>query len=120
MGAKPRSAELGKKEEALHFFGYATRLDLDNYNRNTTEGLHLTSIAAAWVTIVFGFGGLHTENGTICIAPHLPAGWSSYSFRFLAGDGVVQVKVDQTGVSLSMMEGSHARVKLFGEWKDIQ
>ena len=87
---------LGRDQAAAHFFSFATRLDPDNYNRNTTEVLHLTSIAAALVTIVFGFGGLHTENGTICIAPHLPAGRSSYSFRFLVGDGVVQVKVDQT------------------------
>ena len=110
---------LGRDQAAADFFSFATRLDLDNYNRNTTEGLHLTSIAAAWVTIVFGFGGLHTENGTICIAPHLPEGWNSYSFRFLAGDGVVLVKVNREGISLSMIEGSRARIRLFGQWKEI-
>lgn len=110
---------LGRDQAAADFFSFATRLDLDNYNRNTAEGLHLTSIAAAWVTIVFGFGGLHTEQGAICIAPHLPAGWSGYSFRFLAGDGVVQARVDRQGVSLSMLRGAKARVKLFGVWKEI-
>ena len=110
---------LGRDRAAADFFSFATRLDLDNYNRNTAEGLHLTSIAAAWVTIVFGFGGLHTENGMICIAPHLPAGWAGYSFRFLAGDGVVLVRVDQDGVKLSMLSGTQARIRLFGQEKEI-
>ena len=110
---------LGRDRVAADFFSFATRLDLDNYNRNTAEGLHLTSIAAAWVTIVFGFGGLHTENGMICIAPHLPAGWTGYSFRFLAGDGVVLVRVDQDGVKLSMLSGTQARIRLFGQEKEI-
>ena len=46
------AAELDKMDEAVRFFGYATRLDLDNYNRNTREGLHITSIAMAWANRV--------------------------------------------------------------------
>ncbi|MBR2287312.1 MAG: hypothetical protein IJ865_03650, partial [Clostridia bacterium] len=53
-------------------------------------------------------------------APHLPEGWDSYSFRFLAGDGVVLAHVDKAGVSLSMLQGTGAKVKLFGEWKEIR
>lgn len=110
---------LGRDKTAADFFSFATRMDLDNYNRNTTEGLHLTSIAAAWVTIVYGFGGLYTEGDTVCIAPHLPEGWEKYTFRFLAGDGVVKVSVDRKGCQLSMAEGTHARIKLYGDWKEI-
>ena len=34
------AAELGRPEEAFDFFRFATRIDLDNYNRNTAEGIH--------------------------------------------------------------------------------
>ena len=37
-------------------------MDLDNYNRNTEEGLHTTSIAAAWMNIVYGFGGMRSDD----------------------------------------------------------
>lgn len=110
---------LGRDKAAADFFSFATRMDLDNYNRNTTEGLHLTSIAAAWVTIVYGFGGLYTEGDTVCIAPHLPEGWQSYSFRFLAEDGVVKVHMTGDGCQLSMAEGTNARIRLYGEWREI-
>ena len=111
---------LGRDKAAEEFFSFATRLDLDNYNRNTSEGLHLTSIVAAWLTIVYGFGGLRTEGDTICIAPHLPEGWTGYTFRFQAGDGVVKATVTDKGCQLSMVEGTAARVKLNGVWTDIK
>ncbi len=56
------AAQLKKKKEAFDFFGFATRMDLDNYNRNTEEGLHTTSIAAAWMNIVYGFGGMRSDD----------------------------------------------------------
>ena len=46
------ASQLKKDDEAYDFFGFATRLDLDNYNRNTNQGIHTTSIAAAWMNIV--------------------------------------------------------------------
>ncbi len=73
--------ELGKEEEALSFFGFATRLDLDDYNRNTKEGLHMTSIAAAWMNIVYGYLGLRSDKEKLSLSPALPKRWSHYSVR---------------------------------------
>ena len=64
-------------EEAVRFFGYATRLDLDNYNRNTREGLHVTSIAMAWANIVYGFAGLRSDGDLLFFAPRMPSVMSS-------------------------------------------
>ena len=51
------ACRLGRMQKAEDYFGFATRMDLDDYNRNTCEGLHTTSIAGAWMNIVYGFGG---------------------------------------------------------------
>ncbi|MCH3909393.1 MAG: family 65 glycosyl hydrolase [Bacilli bacterium] len=75
--------EIGKDDEALSFFGFATRLDLDDYNRNTSEGLHMTSIAAAWMNIVYGFLGLRSDRTPLAINPKLPKRWSHYSVRLM-------------------------------------
>jgi maltose phosphorylase len=55
-------------------------MDLDNYNRNTGEGLHTTSIAAAWVNIVYGFGGLRSDGEVLSFRPSIPSGWTYYRF----------------------------------------
>lgn len=73
--------ELGKEKEALDFFGFATRLDLDDYNRNTSEGLHMTSIAAAWMNIVYGYLGLRSDKEELSVNPSLPSRWKHYSVK---------------------------------------
>lgn len=95
------AAELGKYEEAFRFFGFATRMDLDNYNRNTSEGLHTTSIAAAWMNIVYGFGGLRSDGDTLVFNPMLPEQWKAYEFRLRYRDVRIRVRVTPEELSFS-------------------
>ncbi len=91
------AAELGKMDEAIDFFGYATRLDLDNYNRNTREGLHITSIAMAWANIVYGFAGLRSDGDRLHFAPGLPARWKRLCFSIAYRGRVLQIGMTQEG-----------------------
>lgn len=100
---------------AFDFFGFATRMDLDNYNRNTCDGLHLASIAAAWVTIVYGFAGLRTDGPALSLRPSLPAQWTRYAFRFLAEESVVYAEVDADGCRLSLVSGKPVAILLNGQ-----
>ncbi|GFP78456.1 glycoside hydrolase family 65 protein [Clostridium fungisolvens] len=108
------ASELDKHEEAFSFFNFATRMDLDNYNRNTNEGLHTTSIAAAWVNIVYGFGGLKSDGDKIELNPSIPKVWNSYSFRMLYKGTVVEILVDKTDVRASVIEGTEVTINVYG------
>lgn len=108
------AAELGLREDTLRFFAFATRLDLDNYNRNTNEGLHLSSVAAAWMTIIQGFGGARYENGQLSLRPWLPRQWQRFSFSMQARSSLVRVDVSAHGVSLAC-EGEAIPVRLYGK-----
>ncbi|OHB60492.1 MAG: glycoside hydrolase [Planctomycetes bacterium GWF2_42_9] len=89
------AAELGKHKEAYKFFAHATRLDLDDYNRNAWAGLHITSMAGAWMNIVQGFGGMRTDGNTLSFAPSIPAKWKAFSFKILYNDTVLEVRIDR-------------------------
>lgn len=108
------ASELKRHREAFRFFGFAARLDLDNYNNNTAEGLHLTSIAAAWVTIVFGFGGLRTDGDLPALAPSIPAAWKGYHFCLTAGGGTLRVDVSRETVTLSLVKGEPVKLLVYG------
>jgi len=95
------ACELGKSDEAFSFFAFATRMDLDNYNRNTAEGLHTTSIAAAWMNIVYGFGGLRSDSGGLILNPSLPRQWTGYEFRIFYRGAHIRVKVSDGEAALS-------------------
>ena len=108
------AAELGKMDEAVRFFGYATRLDLDNYNRNTREGLHVTSIAMAWANIVYGFAGLRSDGELIRFAPRLPERWKQLEFSVLYRGRVILVQMDRAGTLFRIKEGEPLKVQIYG------
>lgn len=108
------AARLGRMDKAEAYFRFATRMDLDNYNRNTREGLHTTSIAGGWMNIVYGFGGLRSDGEVLSLSPRIPSGWKGYSFSLLAGGGVLRVKVRQGSVTLARESGAPLEILLWG------
>ena len=107
------AAELDKMEEAESFFGYATRLDLDNYNRNTREGLHITSIALAWINIVYGFAGLRSDGGQLRFSPRLPARWTKLTFSILYRGRVIRVGMDGEKTSFVLTQGDPLTLQIY-------
>ena len=109
------AAELGQMEAATDFFGYATRLDLDNYNRNTREGLHTTSIAMAWVNIVYGFAGLRSDGGLMRFAPRLPARWDRLRFSLVWRDRVLGLEMQKNQTLFTLRRGEPLELLVYGK-----
>lgn len=107
--------ELGKEKEGFDFFGFATRLDLDNYNRNTNEGLHLTSIAAAWMNIVYGFAGMRSDGDILTFKPFIPEKWEEYSFKINYLASLLEIKINKDNSVLKIIEGDMLEIKFNGE-----
>jgi len=107
------AAELGLHKEAYEFSHYATRLDLDNYNRNSGEGLHTTSIAAAWMNIVFGYGGLRTDGPALTFRPSCPAAWKSFAFRLRYRGSLLEVCSTGEQASFRVVEGQPLTIKIY-------
>jgi len=113
------ASELGYEKQADDFFGFATRLDLDDYNRNTCEGLHMTSIAAAWMNIVYGFLGLRSDTEELSIAPKLPAKWQSYSVNLLYQNKHLRVEVNKDKLVFSLDSDKPVNLKIYGKNMEI-
>lgn len=107
------AAQLGKAEEAFDFFKFATRMDLDNYNRNSGEGLHTTSIAAAWMNIVYGFGGLRSDGEILSLAPSIPKQWEGYKFHIVYDDEIICVEVKKDHVRLRTLNGTEIKLCIY-------
>lgn len=113
------ASELGKEQEAYQFFEFATRMDLDNFNRNTREGLHTTSIASAWMNIVYGFGGVRTDGKELILSPTIPEKWKSYTFKITYQKRLIQVKVDRMTVKISLLKGDILKAQIYNELTEI-
>lgn len=109
------ASQLKKKEEAYRFFQFATRMDLDNYNRNSGEGIHTTSIAAAWMNIVYGFGGLRSDGDELVLSPSIPEQWNKYCFRIVYQGEIVEVQVEKEAVRLKCLSDGTVSLCLYGQ-----
>ena len=109
------AAELGKLDEAYTFFAYGARMDLDNYNRNTDQGLHVTSAAGVWASMIFGFGGMRTDGDVLSFQPTLPDVWKAYRFRVRYQDALIEVRVNHERVEFQVISGPAVTVKVYGE-----
>lgn len=94
------AAKIGDEKRAYEFYLRTARLDLDDYNNDTRDGLHITSMAGTWLSIVKGFAGMRVNNGVISFKPFLPEKWKSFSFKIRFRGDVLQVKVDENGIDI--------------------
>jgi len=101
---------------AYEMYLRTARLDLDDYNNEVDEGLHITSMAGTWLAIVEGFGGMRIKDGIICIDPTIPDKWNSYSFNIRFRGNLLNFQISQKGTTVFNKQGGEISV-IIGENK---
>ena len=109
------AAELGMEEKALEMYERTARLDLDNYNNDTDDGLHITSMTGSWLAIVQGFAQMKTDHDHLGFAPFLPKTWSRYAFHINYRGRLLFVSVNESTVTLKKISGEALPIKVYGK-----
>lgn len=109
------AAKLGDLDRAYEFYLRTSRLDLDDYNNDTEDGLHITSMAGTWLSVVEGFGGMRIKNNQLHLHPVLPKKWKSYAFKIGFRQAIITVKVNQEQVSLTNESKQALTLNIFGK-----
>ncbi len=107
------AAELGMEEKAYEMYTRTARLDLDNYNNDTEDGLHITSMTGSWLGIVQGFAGMKTFNEELSFAPFIPAAWDRYTFNINYREHHLTIEVNKDEVSISQT-GPGMKLNVYG------
>ena len=94
------AAKIGDYEKAYEMYLRTSRLDIDDYNHEAHEGLHITSMAGTWMSIVEGFGGKRVHDGQLFLNPIIPQQWQEYSFRISFMGNDLEVVVNAKEVSI--------------------
>src|SRR5262249_3920781 len=75
LPAGPRAGvapEVGPLERAYDYLGEPALLDLEDLEHNVRDGVHIASLAGAWIAPVAGLGGMRAPGGALSFAPRLP------------------------------------------------
>jgi maltose phosphorylase len=109
------AADLEREEKAYQLYLRTARLDLDNYNTDTDDGLHITSMAGTWMSIVKGFAGFEVKDGQVQFRPFLPAAWEGFEFMIMFRGRRIKVEVDQKKASFSLETGEDLKIKVYDQ-----
>jgi maltose phosphorylase len=109
-----QAAALGRMEQAYTFYLRTSRLDLDDYNKEVHEGLHITSMAGTWMSIVEGFGGMRVKNNQLHFEPRIPEQWKGYSFKVNFRNAIVKIEVNHQETKVSVEGNQKVEVIING------
>jgi len=104
------SVRIGELDKSYDYFLRASRLDLDDYNNELNQGLHITSMAGAWMSIVEGFGGVKIKNNFLHINSEIPRKWKKYSFKINFRKRTIQIEVSSSKVDVKLIKGKELEV----------
>jgi maltose phosphorylase len=113
------AAKLGDEDRAYEFYLRTARLDLDNYNNDTEDGCHITSMAGTWMSVVEGFGGMRVKNGLLHFDPFLPKKWQSFSFHINFRNILLEVTVSSGHVKIQNKSDQEVKVSVYNQEQNI-
>ena len=96
--------------KAYDYFVRASRLDLDDYNKEIKQGLHITSMGGTWMSIVEGFAGLKIINDKVYLNTKIPKQWESYSFKVNLKNRKIEIKVNHELTSVKLISGDKINI----------
>ena len=120
------AAEVGHLDLAHDYIGEAALMDLHDLEHNTRDGVHIASLAGAWLAIVAGLGGLRDHGEELSFAPRLPdrisrlrfavlwrglrlqvtAGAGEATYLLRDGDGPASIRLQHHGEPITVTTGA--------------
>ena len=109
------ASAIGYKAKAYELYLRTARLDLDDYNNDTADGCHITSMGGTWMAFVKGFGGMRVKDGKVSLSPFIPDNWGSYSFRINFRNTILKINVTKEKVSIENLSEKELTLILYNQ-----
>jgi len=109
------AAEVGHLELAYAYFAEAALMDLGDLEHNTRDGLHIASLAGAWIAAVAGFGGMRDHDGDLSFTPRLPERLTRLAFGVCFRDRRLRIEVRPNQACYSLLQGPPLEITHHGE-----
>ena len=107
------AAKVGYFEKAYNFYLSASRLDLDDYNNDTKDGLHITSMGGTWMSVVYGFGGMRVRNEKLSFSPFVPKHWKSFSFKIKFRQHLLKITMSSDKIQIYNESDTSLHITLY-------
>ncbi len=113
------AAKIGYHQKSYEMYLRTSRLDLDDYNNDTEDGLHITSMGGTWMAFVMGFGGVRAHNNKLILNPFLPSNWKSYQFRIDFRGAHLSLKKEKEKLTVINYSKTAVQIEIWGNPFDL-
>jgi alpha,alpha-trehalose phosphorylase len=100
------AADAGHLRLAFDYAAEAALVDLHDSHRNTSDGLHVASLAGTWIALVMGFGGMRDLGETLTFRPRLPDALTRLAFTIRHRGRCLHVEVTTDTAKYSLTGGT--------------
>jgi len=113
------ASRINRIDKAYELYLRTARLDIDDINKEVKEGLHITSMAGTWLSIVEGFAGLKVKQQKLYIDPLIPEAWEMYSFMIRFRNNLLKISISKGKAEVENQSGKRVCINVGGEEKGI-
>jgi alpha,alpha-trehalose phosphorylase len=96
------AADAGFTRLAFDYAAEAALMDLDDFEHNARDGLHVASLGGTWMAFVVGLGGMRDQGDVLAFTPRLPDGLTRMTFSVLHRGICLRVDVSQCEARYSL------------------
>ena len=90
-------------------------MDLHDLEHNTRDGVHIASLAGAWLAAVAGLGGMRDHDGFLSFAPKLPPRLERLAFGLRFRGRLLKVEATKGEATYTLAEGKPLEVSHYGD-----
>jgi trehalose/maltose hydrolase-like predicted phosphorylase len=114
------AALIDRMDKAYELYLRTSRLDLDDYNHEADEGLHITSMAGTWLSLVEGIAGVRIHHDGLSINPKIPSSWNVYRFQILYKNQPLRIEVSQQHTTVTNAGNQQLSLDLKGKTYTVE
>ncbi|TZE82311.1 glycoside hydrolase family 65 protein [Calorimonas adulescens] len=107
--------ESGYFDEAYDFLKNSVRMDLDDVNGNTKDGIHAANMGGAWMALTMGAGGFRVYEDGVHFKPVLYKDWSRLCFKVRYRERSIMVDINRNIVKYTLIDGNPLTVYHYDE-----
>ena len=97
--------EAGDTKKAFDYYNQTVRMDIDDVNGNSRDGIHTACMAGSWMSTVYGFAGFRDYGGVFSFDPKLPESWKGLDFSLAIKGFVLDVSLTHDEAKYSVRKG---------------
>nr|SFZ89125.1 Maltose phosphorylase / Trehalose phosphorylase [Loigolactobacillus rennini] len=92
-------------QKAADYFMDSSLTDLTDLQGNSEDGIHAANMGGSWLSLVYGFAGMHYGKSGLTFAPHLPTSWQRLKFKIKYRGRQIAVDMQQAAITFTLLHG---------------